>query len=257
MRIRQHSNLRLCRAVAAIHAGTLMLMPAAAETGIYSLGHGDLRVHLSGGQLHQRIHLGSESIMDGMPAGNAPFGVEYAPEDVNVLVPEPTLPRPAGAEWDFVGTAPGNPVWFIPEVQEFDRPWLGYSTQSLLRTEWSNFRMFLVEMSAPVGGHFSLIGSGGPFFAQTFFATSDGITAADSFDAPQQTHAHYSWLFTQPGNYALTLQFSGTHQTAGAVSSTATYRFAVVPEPSTTILLASAGVNLLRRQRHSKSTQAN
>lgn len=192
--------------------------------------------------------------MDGVEAGNFPAGVDYAPHDVTVLVPEPTLPRPDGAEWDFIATAAGDPVWFIPEVQEFDRPWLGYSTQSLVRSEWSGFRMSLLGMTAPFGGHFSLTDSGGPFFARTFLATGDGITAADSFDAPLETHAHYSWLFTQPGDYYLTLQVTGTHQTAGALSSTAVYHFRVVPEPGAAVLCAAAGLLcFFRRRLHNPS----
>jgi surface-anchored protein len=222
------------------------------RAGVYSMGHGDLRIRFQGGQLLQSIHLDPESIMDGTEAGNAPHGVDYVPDDTTILVPEPTLPRPEGAEWDFIATAAGNPVWFIPEVQEFDRPWLGYSTESLNRNEWTNFRLSLLGMTAPFGGQFSLTDSGGPFFAQTFLATGDGITLADSFNAPLQTHAHYSWLFTRPGDYYLTLQISGTHQTAGPLSSTAVYHFAVVPEPSGFLLLLAAAAGSLRwRQRRS------
>ena len=226
------------------------------HAGVFSLGHGDLRIRFAGGQLQQSIHLDPESIIDGAEAGGFPDGDEYAPRNVSILVPEPTLPRPAGPEWDFIATAAGNPVWFIPEVQEFDRPWLGFSTESLVRSEWSAFRMSLLNMTAPAGGHFSLTDSGGPLFARTFFATGDGITAADSFDAPLQTHAHYSWLFTSPGDYFVTLQISGIHQTAGALSSTETYHFAVVPEPSgSLLLLASAAGILTRRQRSAASSR--
>ena len=231
-----------------ITAALCLTAAPALHAGVFSLGHGDLRIRFAGGQLHQSIHLDSDSTMDGVEAGNFPDGVDYAPHDVAVLVPEPTLPRPDGAEWDFIATAAGDPVWFIPEVQEFDRPWLGYSTQSLVRSEWSGFRMSLLGMTAPFGGHFSLTDSGGPFFARTFLATGDGITAADSFDAPLETHAHYSWLFTQPGDYYLTLQVTGTHQTAGALSSTAVYHFAVVPEPSASLLLISAAAGVFRRR---------
>lgn len=224
----------------------LLTVTAPLQAGVYSLGHGDLRLRFLGGQLHQTIHLDPESIMDGTEAGHPPDGVDYAPGDVTVLVPDPALPRPEGAEWDFIATAAGNPVWLIPEVQEFDRPWLGYSSESLVRSEWTDFRLALIGMTGPAGGHFSLTDSGGPFFAHVYLATGDGITAADSFEAPLETHAHYSWLFTQPGDYSLALQISGTHQTAGPLSSSATYHFRVVPEPSGALLSLVATSVFLR-----------
>lgn len=224
------------------------LMPSEARAGEYSLGHGDLRIHFTGTQLYQMIHLDSLSIMDGVEAGNSPFGVDYNPREVSILVPEPTVSRPNGPEWAFIGNGPGDPTWFIPEVQEFDRPWLGVSTESLISSQWSDFKISLVGMSGPPSGHFSLSDSGGAFFSRTFFATVDGITAADSFSPILQSHAHSSWFFTQPGDYDIAIQVSGIHNTAGAVSSTASYRFSVVPEPGSAALLLLGSMMLCRRR---------
>ena len=234
----------------ALAAALCLSAASMAEAGVYSLGHGDLRIRFQGGQLLQSIHLDAESIMDDQEAGNAPHGVDYVPEDTTIIVPEPTLPRPVGAEWDFIATAAGNPVWFIPEVQEFDRPWLGISTETLDRDDWTDFRIGLLGVSAPVGGHFSLTDSSGAFFAQVYFATADGINAADAYYPILQSHAHFSWLFTQPGIYEITLQVTGNHVAAGAVSSTGTYQFNVIPEPGSLVSLLALliGVYLQRKR---------
>lgn len=217
---------------------------------IYSLGHGDIRFHFSGTALYQRVHVDPESTVDGVEVGNAPDGVEYLTGEVTMLVPERTLPRPNGPEWAFIGNDPGEPVWFIPEVQEFDRPWLGVSTAELDPGDWTNFRLRLIHMDGPAGGQFSLSDSSGLFFAHVFFATSDGIDAADQFEPILGSHAHYSWLFTKPGTYNVTLEVSGQHVSAGSVSSLATYQFDVIPEPSlAALVLMAAGFSVFRRHR--------
>ncbi len=216
---------------------------------VYSLGHGDVRFHFSGNALYQRVHIDPQSIVDGVEVGNAPDGVEYLPIEVTTLVPQPSFPRPQGAEWDFIGNSPGDPVWYIPDSQEFDRPWLGVSTQALRPADWTIFSLRLKEVISPPGGHFSL-STYGAFTIVPVFSTLDGIDAADQFQPILGSHAHYSWMFTKPGTYDITLEVSGQHETAGSLSSLATYRFEVVPEPSaaSSILLA-AGASLFARRR--------
>ena len=244
------ANLKVIRSVAGLGLLLASLLATASAASVYSLGHGDIRLQFSGSVLFQRVHLDPGSIINGVEAGNAPAGVDYVPLSVTTLVPEPPLARPEGSEWNFIGNHPGDPVWLIPEVEEYDRPWLGISTKSLDPAEWSNFRLRLVDVSGPAGGHFSLSDSGGIFFARVFLATSDGIDAADQFEPILGSHAHYSWLFSKPGTYDITLEVSGLHETAGSLSSLATYRFDVIPEPSAAAsILLAAGASLFARRR--------
>jgi surface-anchored protein len=233
------------------------LAPPVSAASIYSLGHGDIRFRYSGGVLYQVVHLDPESIIDGAEVGNAPNGENYFPDLVTTLVPDPPLPRPEGPEWAFIGNGAGDPVWLIPEVQEYDRPWLGISTESLDPAKWSNFRLRLVDVSGPAGGHFSLSDSGGIFFARVFFATSDGIDGADQFEPILGSHAHYSWLFSKPGTYDISLEITGQHETGGLLSSVASYRFDVIPEPSAaaSVLLAAGATLFVRRRRVSGGCQ--
>ncbi len=211
------------------------------------LGHGDIRFHFSGFSLYQTIHIDPQSVVDGEEVGNAPDGVEYLPDEVTTLVPEPSFPRPHGTEWDFVGNSPGDPVWYIPDSQEFDRPWLGVSTQALHLADWTNFSLRLKEVSGPSGGHFSL-SAYGAFAIDPIFSTLDGIDAADQFQPFLGSHAHYLWFFTKPGAYNVTLEISGLHASAGFLSSAATYQFEVIPEPSSAamVLVATCMIAFVR-----------
>lgn len=227
-----------------------LLASAATGAALYSLGHGDIRLQFDGSSLNQTLHLDPESIIDGAEAGNAPDGMDYEPFSVTTLVPEPTLPLPSGSEWEFVGTGAEQPIWYIFEAQEFDRPWLGLSTETLDPSAWSNFQLRLVNVDGPASGQFSLSDSGGPSSLRVLFATSDGIDTADRFEPILGSHAHFTWLFTTPGNYDVTLEASGLHDTAGLLSSTASYRFNVIPEPSAVVLIIpAAGVTAFRRRR--------
>ena len=214
---------------------------------IYSLGHGDVRFHFSGNALYQRVHIDPESTVDGVDVGNAPDGTEYLSGEVTTLVPQPSFPRPLGAEWDFIGNSPGDTVWYIPDSQEFDRPWLGVSTQALHSTDWADFSLRLKEVNSPVGGHFSL-SAYGAFAIDPIFSTLDGIDEADQFQPVLGSHAHYLWFFTKPGTYNVTLEISGLHATAGFLSSTETYQFEVIPEPSSAamVLVATCMIAFIR-----------
>lgn len=217
---------------------------------IYSLGHGDIDVVHSAGQFGQHYSLDAVALVDGQPAGPEPDDVIFSADALATLVPDPPLERPPGPEWDFLGTGPGAPVWFIPEVQEPDRPWLGFSSETLVFDDWTGLDASLTGISGPAGGHFSLFVT--DQFATVFMATADGLTGADSFPLNVGSHAHFNWAFTQPGLYALELTITGEHVTEGRQASTATYTFAVgqVPEPGTWAAALALGSLVLARMAH-------
>jgi hypothetical protein len=97
-------------------------------------------------------------------------------------------------------------------------------------------------MTAPAGGNFAvwqndLFGNPVPFMS-----TVDGISAADSFTQGAGGHEHFYLGFTRAGLFELQFQITGTHNTLGLLSNTATFGFvAGVPEPSSMALLGCVG----------------
>jgi surface-anchored protein len=266
MKVVCHFAFCLLAAGCALLALTVNLSQAA---GIYTNGHGDVRAYYEGGQLKLRNQLDYSAIVDGAEVGTYETGPEsfgltelvtYIP-DVPIALP-PDLP-----DYDFLGAGAGDDLWYIPEVQEDDRPWLGFSTQELGLTDWvgptigdvPNYGLLQVDLmsvSGSAGGYFSLFQTGPVGEPLVFFATSDGIDSADTYGfgssfpgLPVSTHAHASWFFSQPGFYDVTLKFSGTHLVDGYKEAIGTISFAVaVPEPITLVSvgLALVGIALMR-----------
>jgi surface-anchored protein len=241
----------------------LCLLPAArlaTAAGLYTTGHGDVRVYYEAGELKIRYQLDYNSLVDGVEVGTYETGpqsfglnglVTYVP-DVPIELP-PDLPA-----YDFLGASAGDPLWYIPEVQEDDRPWLGFSSQELSLDDWigptigdvPNYGLLgfdLVSVTGPADGYFSLFQTGPGGDPAVQFATLNGIDGADSYGFgspfpgfPTSTHAHASWFFTKPGIYDVTLKFSGTHVVDGYKEAIGTVRFAVaVPEPSAACLTSA------------------
>lgn len=83
----------------------------------------------------------------------------------------------------------------------------------------------------------------------TWRAWAGGISAADAFEIPVSTHAHFNLAFSQLGDYELTFEVSGTHNTLGALSASETFGFSVVPEPASAMLLLGGLAALASRRR--------
>ncbi len=239
------------RTIALLSISGLAALPASGAA-LYTAGHGDIGLAYEAGALDPHVHLHDGTIVDGVPINNPPDGEEYAPEDVLIFVSNPSVARPAGAQWDFIGNSAASPVWFLPQTEDPAKPWLGIASEELDPLDWTGpLTIKLTGMTGPGGGHFSLYENdafGNPVVA---FATSDGITGADSIGHTAGAHDHFNYAFTQPGIYELTFTFSGVHAVDGAQSASATYFFGVtVPEPSTALLSLGmlAGLTLRRRR---------
>lgn len=229
-----------------------LLVPAApaAVVSEYSKGHGDIGIAYEDGAFEPHWHLHSGAVVDGSALG---ADEEYEPDALVALVPGPSIARPAGTQWDFLGVAAGEPFWFLPQNEDVNKPYLGIASEELTPADWTSLTLSLAGMSGPAGGHFSLweIGTFGELTVK--FATSDGITGADSFAQIVGSHAHYNWGFTKPGDYELTFRWDGVHSMDGAISAEGTFGFTVVPEPGTYAAvfgaLALGGAWLHRRRK--------
>jgi surface-anchored protein len=250
----------------------LLAGSAVRADSIYSRGHGDVGAGYEDGELKLHLHLHSGAVVDGSPLAT---DEEYDPSDLIIKVSEFDLgggdtnpfERPAGSQWDFLGTAPGGLVWYLPQVGSVATaggvPFLGIATEEL-DDNWTNVRFELVSVNGFNGaskpGEFSLWKDGrtGP---QVLMASYDGIDGTDSFTMPPGLHDHANWGFSAAGFYEVTWRISGNHATDGFRSSTSVLQFAVgpdalnvIPEPSSIALaglggLALGAAQIVRRRR--------
>jgi surface-anchored protein len=212
---------------------TLGLISVAQAANVWTAGHGDLRLTYEAGELHLFYRLdGSE--VNGVYLEHA----DYEFSDLITYVPDSPIARPAGATWEFVGNAAGEPIWYIDFTQLVDRPWPGISTELLSPADFTgNLTYSLTGFSGP--GQFSLVDFGPFGDPHIFYQTSNGVDANDVIAVPAGAHAHYAWLFTEPGVYALEITASGNLAGGGSVSATEIMTMWVaVPEPASAVTLA-------------------
>lgn len=268
---------RFVNAFVAIIATASVAADLSAAPLEYTHGHGDVRVYYDDGQLKIRYQLDGEALVDGV-AVNPINGAEPVSFELGQLVaylPDSTIAFPAELldaqpELHLLGAQSDEPLWYIPEVQELDRPWLGFSSEEMNPSDWlhpithspGELKLDLLSVSGPPGSHFSVfynVDAGNPTFIH--FATFDGIDENDTYKLgaptnpgfPVGSHSHTNWSFTQPGFYDVTLRFSGEHVLDGYKEVIGTVHFAVaVPEPITANLMGAAilvAFPLVRRQR--------
>jgi len=196
-------------------------------------GHVDIGIGYAAGEFDLHVHQ------------ELPIEAEYAPDEAIFRVSEAGLvSSPGGAFTSILGPT-GSSAWVIPSSQVAGLPFLGFGTEELVEAEWlSNITLSLTAVNGP--GALS-IWSVGSFGTPTVLASSaDGISTSDKLSLVQGSHGHFNLGFTQPGSYEVTFEAAGIHATDGAKLSTpATYRFEVVPEPSTWALLSLGTAALL------------
>ncbi|EIQ01844.1 PEP-CTERM putative exosortase interaction domain-containing protein [Opitutaceae bacterium TAV1] len=159
----------------------------------------------------------------------------------------------------FLGTQAGDPLWIIPQVQDFGVPWLGTGGYD---ASGFDFTINFVDFRTPEDGMLALWTTGS-FGAPTWLVSSDtGIQPApNSLTVATTTHTHYNWGFTRPGLYEVDVTLSaligGVQQTSEVftLKLAISERPAVVPEPATIATLVGGASLLLafstrRRFRH-------
>ena len=216
-----------------ITAGFTLILSAQSQTFISS-GHVDIGIGYEDKAFDLHVHQ------------EEPLDQEFAPgEAVFAVGPASAGVSPGGAYVSFLGAA-GTPVWILPTAEKEQLPFLGFGTEELTAADWSgNLTLSLKAISGP--GTFSVWGVSGFGAPELKMSSVNGISADDRLLLVPGSHGHFNVGFSAPGDYRVTLEASGNHLIDGLrTSDPATYRFQVVPEPSTWALaLTGVGVSAL------------
>jgi surface-anchored protein len=166
----------------------------------YLRGHTDLSVDPAGPGVAFAFNHGAGVVFNNQQPGDDVNSLDT----VFVRVPDSQeIQRPAGTQWDFLGAAAGETVFFLPQSSNPGVPWLGVASESLSAAAWQSLDITLDSVDAPAGAHVSLwqtLANGTP---TVFLASADGVP--DSFSIPVGGHVHYNWGFSEPGVYRLGL----------------------------------------------------
>jgi surface-anchored protein len=222
-----------------IAAGLTLVLAARSQTFIAS-GHVDIGIGYENSAFDLHVHQ-EEPLSQEFAPGDAVFAVGPASAGVSL----------GGAYASFLGAA-GTPVWILGTRENEQLPFLGFGTEELTAADWSgNISLSLKAITGP--GTFSVWGVSGFGAPELKMSSVDGISANDRLLLVPGSHGHFNVGFSAPGDYLVTLEASGTHLVDGLrTSDPATYRFQVVPEPSTWALALSglaAGALWLRRRK--------
>ncbi|MFY8214974.1 MAG: choice-of-anchor M domain-containing protein [Chthoniobacterales bacterium] len=216
---------------------------------IYSSGHADIGVGYAAGEFEPHWHLHSGAIVGGNPIA---ADEEYAPADLIAQV-QATRLSPSGLQ-SIIGVTDGNTI-FVMGSSAF-QPNLGFGAEELVPADWTTpITLTLTGWTLPGGAQFALYTTNlaGTSVVDRVFSTFNGAATdfSNSFQMTPGDHVHFQWGFTEVGDYALELTWSGTHAMDGPISTTENFTVQVVPEPSTVFMLGLGAVGfllLLRRR---------
>lgn len=211
---------------------------------VYTAGHSDIGVDYLAGppRFDLKIRFDGNAVFED---GSQLSFQRVAPESVSIRAPDPSVLRThlvndpedpeddtdlTGPEWDFLGTPVGEAFWFMPQINDPNKPFFGFATDNLTPSQWSGPMNWSLEeiVSAPAGGEFSLWQtpfSGNP---KVLFASFGGIDSDDdSFTQPMFAHDHYNWGFSKPGVYEVRMGATATRVGVGQVHGSAVFTFLV------------------------------
>jgi surface-anchored protein len=219
--------------------------PARAQV-VLTAGHADIGLGFGNGQWNLHVH-DEDNGVEYAPSG-APGATNWALLQVGQSA---RTSRPPGTQWNFLGAPAGGNVWILPQTQNPSLLFLGVAAEIEPPDAFSSqITLTLKALFGPAGANFSVWTTDQFGNPTARMASFDGITAADSLAVPIGGHAHFNFGFTQPGNYQIAFEASGTPTgTNPPRSGDVIYSFQVVPEPSSFALLALAAVGGLTAKR--------
>ena len=143
----------------------------------------------------------------------------------------------------------GSTAWVLPTSPNPDLPFIGLGTEELSPADWlGNITLTLSGFSGPGNMAFWRVGAFGT--PDVAIDTTRGTGPLNSLLLLPGNHTHYHIGFSAPGLYEVSFDALGTHTGSNlAISGSGTYRFEVVPEPSTWALLGVGGVLVLAAAR--------
>jgi surface-anchored protein len=155
-------------------------------------------------------------------AGGAP--VYRSPTQVQLRVPDGSRVEVPSGPFAFLGAA-GSQVFLLPQVQDPDLVWPGWSTERLGAGQLVGdaLRLRLVAVEGPGSlAVFTTDQFGAPL---VLFDSDDG--APDEISVPIRTHAHANWAFTAAGVHRVTVDVLGDLAGVGPTTTRVTYVFLV------------------------------
>lgn len=193
----------------------LAAAPALAEPVTLSEGHVDVvDIGYEAGTLELSLHDGTT----GTP-------VERDPAEVTLHVkPEAETAVPGDSAYGFLGD-PGDPVWILPQSQDPELLFAGWSAHELPAGAFQgdSVQLRLTAVSGPADVSVFDTGTSGP---AKRFDSGDGLP--DSVAVSAGAHHHTNWAFVAEGTYTLTFQASGQLTDGTTVTSDAVdYHFTV------------------------------
>ncbi|MEU6497274.1 choice-of-anchor M domain-containing protein [Streptomyces sp. NPDC046984] len=137
----------------------------------------------------------------------------------------------------FLG-APGDTIYTIPQTQDPDLIWAGWSTQSFTSADVAGDMQLSLDIVEGPGD--VLLWQWSPFGEPEMIIDGrNGLPA--TYAVPPGTHQHANWAFTQPGVYRLTFRWSAELADGTHVEDASKYTFAVGDVDTSTIELPSDG----------------
>ncbi|MDQ6524826.1 choice-of-anchor M domain-containing protein [Nocardioides sp. LHD-245] len=156
------------------------------------------------------------------------------PADVTIAVDDQiaALEVPAAAGYAFLG-APGDTVYMLPQTQNHDLPWPGWSTERLPSTLPAGIDLpavgspveLEVEVDGPGEVHSFMNDSFGGV-EKHYVDSSDG--GPDVIPISRSAHVHTNWTFSEKGDYTFEVTPRATTTGGGTLSGpTASYHIRV------------------------------
>ncbi|MFC5929651.1 hypothetical protein D6T64_06990 [Cryobacterium melibiosiphilum] len=126
------------------------------------------------------------------------------------VLPGAQTSAPGSGDYAFLGER-GDPLWQVTQTQQQGLLWPGWSTEQIaVEGTQTGVDWALTDASGP--GEFALYEASSTVIGgvDVRFNTRDGLTSADSYVIPKNTHAHGTWAFSAEGSYCLAFTRSTT-----------------------------------------------